>query len=128
MPAAAFPLNGIRGGGGRITGEWLTLKENRGGQRPGRLILRGEGEALCRARREGRCGTEINSGGDGLVIRRLMLQDRLYCRELFSGPGSFLVSEVRHQDTAWMFSSAVPIKPGSHASELNQPGSIQRAL
>ena len=124
-----FSFEWIRDGGGcRITGEWLTLKEERSGQKPERIILRGEGEALCRARKEERCGTGINAGDDGLVIRRLLQQDGLYCRELLSGQGSFRVSEVRHRDAAWMFSSAVPIKPDSNAFELNQPGSIPRAL
>ena len=124
-----FSFEWIRDGGGcRITGEWLTLKEERSGQKPERIILRGEGEALCRARKDERCGTGINSGDDGLVIRRLLQQDGLYCRELLSGQGSFRVSEVRHRDAAWMFSSAVPIKPDSNAFELNQPGSIPRAL
>ena len=118
----------LDGGGCRITGEWLALKEERSGQKPERLILRGEGEALCRARNDERCVTGISAGDDGLVIRRLLQQDSLYCRELLCGLGSFRVSEVRHQDTAGMFSSAVPRKPDSNAFELNQPGSIPRAL
>ena len=118
----------LDGGGCRITGEWLALKEDRIAQNSGRLMLRGEGEALCRARNDERCGTGISAGDDGLVIRRLLQQDGLYCRELLSGQGSFRVSEVRHRDAAWMFSSAVPIKPDSNAFELNQPGSIPRAL
>ena len=60
----------LDGGGCRITGEWLTLKEERSGQKPERIILRGEGEALCRARKEERCGTGINAGDDGLVTGR----------------------------------------------------------
>lgn len=118
----------LDGGGCRITGEWLALKEERSGQKPERLILRGEGEALCRARNDERCGTGISAGDDGLVIRRLLQQDSLYCRELLCGLGSFRGSEVRHQDTAGMFSSAVPRKPDSNAFELNQPDSIPRAL
>lgn len=128
MPAAAFPLNGSAAAGPHNR-QWLTIKEDRRGQKPERLILRGEGEALCRARRDERCGTGISAGDDGLVIRRLLQQDSLYCRELLCGLGSFWVSEVRHPDTAWMFSSAVPIKPDSPASGgLSQPGSIPRAL
>ena len=128
MPAAAFPLNGSAAAGPHNR-QWLTIKEDRRGQKPERLILRGEGEALCRARRDERCGTGISAGDDGLVIRRLLQQDSLYCRELLCGLGSFRVSEVRHQDTAGMFSSAVPIKPDSPASGgLSQPGSIPRAL
>ena len=50
-----FSFEWIRDGGGcRITGEWLALKEERSGQKPERLILRGEGEALCRARNDER--------------------------------------------------------------------------
>jgi len=111
-----------------MTGECLTLKEDRIAQNSGRLMLRGEGEALCRARKDERCGTGISAGDDGPVTDRLVLRDRLYYIGLLSGLGSFRFFEVRHQDTAGMFSSTVPIKPGSHASGLSLQGLIPRAL
>ena len=96
LPAAAFPLNGSAAAGPHNR-QWLTIKEDRRGQKPERLILRGEGEALCRARRDERCGTGISPGGDGPVIRRLLQQGRLYIGSFSAGlaPSGFLRSGTR---------------------------------
>ena len=63
--------------GCRITGEWLTLKEDSRSQKPKQLIKRKE-KNLFRALKEGKCNRSINVGDDELVINRLKLIDKLY--------------------------------------------------
>lgn len=129
-----FSFAWIRDGGGcRITGEWLTLKEDRKGQRPERLILRDAGgKALYRARKDGRCSTKINARDDGLVMSTLLLQDGLYFLSLLKELNAFHVYEVHHSDAPGLFPSPVPA-PLSAESENgspgpDEPGSIPRLL
>ena len=124
-----FSFEWIRDGGGcRITGEWLTVKEDRKGRKPERLILRGEGESLYRARKDGLCNTRINAGGDGLVIRRLMLQDGLYYHELLKELNNFRVYEILHPDTAALFSSPAAMERDGCSFDMKERGSIPRLL
>lgn len=125
-----FSFEWIRDDGGcRITGEWLTVKEDRKGQKPNQLILREDREKiLYRAQREGRCSTKINAGDDELVINRLMMQDRLYYLRLVKELNSFRVYQERHSDTAMLFSSLVSIKSENYSFDLNQPDSIPRMV
>jgi predicted ATPase len=124
-----FSFEWIRNSGGcRITGEWLTVKEDRKGQRPERLILRGEGESLYRARKDGLCNTRINAGGDGLVLGILLQQDGLYYLELLKELNAFRVYEIRHPDTAVLFSSPAAMERDGCSFDLKERGSIPRLL
>ena len=121
-----FSFEWIRDDGGcRITGEWLTVKEDRKGQKSNQLILREDkGRIVYRAQKEGRCSTKINVGDDELIVNRLMLLDGLYYLWLVKELNSCRVYQERHFDTSMMFLSPVAIKSEEYSFDLNQGDSI----
>ena len=125
-----FSFEWIRDDGGcRITGEWLTVKEVRKGQKPNQLILRkDEGKMVFRAQKEGRCSTRIKVGGDELVINRLMQLDKLYYFWLVKELNSCRVYRERHFETGVLFSPRVREKAENYSFDLNQPDSIPRMV
>ena len=128
-----FSFEWIRNGnsGCRITGEWLTLTDDRTAQKPNQIILR-KPQPFFRTLKEGMCDNAINVGDDELVINRLKQDDSLYYYWLVRELNSFGVQGVyleRHFDTRRLFlPSGTILKSENYSFNLNQLDFIPRMV
>lgn len=112
-----------KSGGGRITGEWLTLQEGSKARGPTQLILR-QPQPFFSEQKEEKCDRAIDVGYDELIINRLKVSDKLYYLWLVKELNSFGDHGVyleRHFDTRRLFlPSGTTLKSGKYSFDLNR--------
>lgn len=82
---------------GRITREWLNVREGSKSKKYTKLIDR-DGKAVYKSSRTGRCSTEMKTPDDELVLNRLMYAEDLFYADLVDALNHLSITVIRPED------------------------------